>query len=309
MSASRLLALAAALLALSCDPGGASSDILQACKDYGYAYCTRLEACSPTATQERFGSTATCESLEVSSCVDALIAPSTGATAAGREACTSALPEWACSDFIYSQNPPPACAPPTGALPDGAACAVLAQCQSGYCGYPTGVACGTCAPAPQPGDSCAEIQCPSGLTCEASACVAYGQVGAACTSTAPCNEGLSCTAGTCEVGVTMVGATCSFTGAGCDFFGGLVCDAETGKCVTAKLAGPGQACGLVAGQQISCVTGSCTRGVCIADVPVGGACEIGQSGAPSCISSSRCTVSVAGGTSGTCQQSGSSACQ
>jgi hypothetical protein len=71
------------------------------------------------------------------------------------------------------------------------------------------------------------------------------------------------------------------------------------------LAGPGEACGTVADQPESCAQGSCVRGACVARPTYGEACNLeGQS----CISPAHCVVED-GGTSGTCQVEGATACQ
>ena len=306
MKIPRLAVLVGALV-LSCSPadvGGSAA--AQACQDYAYAYCAQLQTCSPTALQQRFVTVKTCESLYQTSCLNGLALASTGTTAAGREACASVLPSWGCADFLHAQNPPPACVVPSGALPNGAACASYSQCQSAYCGYAAGKACGTCAPAPQPGDSCATNQCTTGLACMTIGltCAAYAGAGAPC-ATAPCDEGLACVGGTCAIGVTVIGMPCDPNAAGCDIFNGLGCSGATKTCVTETLAQSGQACGMVAEQPTSCLGGNCQHGVCIGNVPAGGACTIG--GAP-CISNARCIV-PAGATSGTCLVSGSIACE
>jgi hypothetical protein len=302
MKIPRLAAALALALAPSCSP----ADVDPACQSYAFAYCARLKQCSPTALQMRFGTAETCEMLYQTPCINGISLPSSGSTVAGREACTSALADWDCTDFIFGENPPPACAVASGALPNGVSCATASQCQSGYCGFPAGSACGTCAPEPQPGDSCAITQCPSGLSCANPplTCQARAGAGASCAAPTPCDDGLVCVSGTCEIAVTMLNAPCNADGAGCDIYSGLGCSGTPSACTTATLAQPGQPCGEIAGQTISCFVGNCTRGVCVGLVAAGGACEI--DGAP-CMSNTRCVV-PAGSTTGTCQFSGSALC-
>jgi len=306
----KILALAclAAALVLSCSPADVVSPAIQeACRGYAYAYCTQLETCSPAAVQIRYQSTEVCESLLNATCQGAATAPSSGFTVADREACTSVIPSWPCPDFLYVQNPPPQCQATTGALADGASCADSQQCQSGYCGLPAGSACGTCGPVPQPGDSCASTQCPSGLACVGAPpiCAAYVEVGGACQTSAPCNAQLTCVAGKCVAALKTLGEACTYSGPGCDEYSGLSCNGVSTTCQTATIAQPGQACGTVGGQEAYCVTGGCVRGVCVGDVPVGGACEVG--GTP-CVDDARCIVPAGEGTSGTCQINGTSVC-
>jgi hypothetical protein len=315
------LAALAATLALSCSPAdvadtsGVSSAIADGCAEYAYAYCTKLASCSSTVLQQRWGSTTGCESIEKTSCVNALTAPQTGATLAGREACMAALPQWDCTDFIDSQNPPPACHIATGPLANGASCAVSPQCQSSFCGLPTGSACGTCADVPQSGASCADSECPQGLNCLGTppTCLAPAETGDSCLSTAYCTDGLTCVGftvsppvpGICKPSVTTSGTVCSASESNCDYYSGLACNAVSSLCETLKLYEPGQACGEVTEQESSCVGGVCTRGVCVAYVPPGGACELDG---PTCTPDTSCIVSADGGTSGTCQARGASAC-
>ncbi len=314
------LAALAATLALACSPanvvsggggsggGGVSATaIAGSCSDYAYAYCGHLQTCSPTALETRFGNAKACEAIEEAQCTNAATAPSSSFTLGGKAACTQALADWDCSDFLHSANAPPACQTAPGPLAEGAVCSVAAQCQTGFCGVPAGSGCGTCLPVPQAGASCAVIQCPNGLLCTGTPliCTAYVGAGVACSSTVPCNTGLSCVGGTCQPAVTVAGAPCVFDGAGCDFFSGLACNAQSATCQTARLEGPGDACGVVENQNASCIMGSCPRGACVADVPPGGACNLTG---PECLSPSHCVVSADGGTSGTCELYGSVVC-
>jgi hypothetical protein len=229
-------------------------------------------------------------------------------------ACIQALPNWACADFLLGQNTPPGCDEALGLRANGSPCAVRQQCQSGYCGWAAGAACGTCATPPQPGDSCAMTECPNGLSCTGAGptCVAYAQVGESCSTSAPCSDGLTCvtsanaSSGTCQAGPATLGASCTFGGAGCDFYAGLTCNAASGTCVTAQFGTAGEACGEVENQFAYCVAGTCARGQCSPYVPIGGACDL--RGGAECMASSRCMLPGDGGTTGTCEVNGSLPC-
>jgi hypothetical protein len=294
------------------DSGASDAAAVKACAEYAYAYCAWLGTCSSYELQFRFDSTTTCEAIENALCLAGFAAPATGSTLAGREACTSILQQqgqgWACADFIFGLNPPPDCQIAKGSLPNGATCAEVTQCQSGYCGYLAGGACGTCAPAPQAGGSCALTACPTGLNCLGSppVCTAISLLGGACGPAQRCNAGLSCVSNVCQASVTAMNLPCSFTGAGCDIYDGLACNAASGTCLTATLAQPGQACGIVEDQNAPCVVSTCVRGVCVGNVPLGGACDL--TSGPPCFSSTRCVVSTDGGTSGTCQLNSVATC-
>jgi hypothetical protein len=283
------------------DSGDASSAAEQVCKQYAYARCTRIQTCSPTAILFDYDDVATCETYFTASCVLGQLSPSTGASPATVQACIADLPNWACSDLVFGENIPPGCSTPQGSLVNGTACSVNAQCQSAWCGRLAGSSCGTCGPLPQPGDPCAgEGSCGSGLTClPARTCATHAEVGAACNATQPCDEGLTCTAGICQAGVATAGALCTIQGPGCDEYAGLACNGATGVCETLVVATAGEACGIVANQLQDCQAAVCTRGVCVGDAPLGGACDLVAG--PSCTSFAVCVVTSDGGTGGTCQ--------
>jgi hypothetical protein len=291
-----------------------SSAVEQACEAAAYARCTRLETCSTPALELRFGDIRTCESTFRQVCINTFTAPSTGATLASSAACTAAIPNWACSDYVYNQNIPPPCQSTIGPRSNGSVCSVNPQCQTGFCALPVNGACGTCEASPPAGASCAQRVCPQTLTCTSGTltCTPFVQVGGMCSANEPCNEGLACVAsgpaasGVCEQGVQTQGGACAFLGAGCDFYSGLVCNAQSSTCQTAAFAGPGEACGVVANQSTPCIAGTCLRGACVANIAVGGACDI--AGGPPCLQNARCIVASDGGTTGICQLNGATNC-
>jgi hypothetical protein len=333
----RTLLLFAATFAAACSPAnvggvdaGPSAD--QACADWSYARCSRLQSCSPTAVELRYGDVTTCEALMKTNCVANLAAPSTGSTTAGLEECVQAVPNWDCGDFIFSQNPPPECQQATGALAAGAQCAFQAQCQSGFCAIVPGAACGACAAAPQPGDPCAQLtSCGPTLQCNtvSATCLTVAQAMAECAPDQSCAIGNECigdnlmtgASGTCEPAGESVGAPCHSTpddaGAAteCDFYAGLTCDNQSQKCAPVQFVGAGQPCNYVESQSQSIYCGSggkClsatpgAQGTCAGASPLGGACDLVMG--PECVSPSRCIVGAEGGTSGTCQVTDATAC-
>jgi len=312
----------AVVLELGCSPanvGGPGTTsggltVQQSCQDSAYARCMHLEDCSASALQSRYGNTTTCRAIFEQICANVLTAPSTGASPQQTELCATDIPNWTCSDFLFNENIPPSCQPALGQLSNGSSCADNQQCASGYCALPLNAACGTCQPVPAIGASCAQFVCPVSLTCVAGTqtCQAFLEVGAMCNADLPCNDGLTCVGatstalGVCEQGVQTSNASCDFTGAGCDFYAGFACNALSSTCQTAVLAGPGQACGTVAYQATYCSNGSCIRGACEENIPVGGACNV-DSGPP-CATSSRCIVPADGGATGSCQLNGATVC-
>ena len=296
---------------------------LRACADNAYARCTRLAACSPIAVQLRFGDLATCESIFKQFCLNNLAAPSTGATTATAEGCALAIPNWDCADYLFTQNMPPECGTAVGTLPMGAACAFPGQCQSAFCAIVPGAACGTCAPAPQAGDSCENLAtCGLVLSCEAATgkCAAFAPLDAPCGPGLPCGAGLGCVGGnvmpngtgTCQQTTETAGGACVPTGPGCDFYAGLVCNSASSTCAHVQLANGGQSCGDVNHQtayctaQGDCVGGGPAPGVCRASAPVGGACDLAQG--PHCIPPARCIAAPGGGKGGTCLVPSASLC-
>ncbi len=283
-------------------PGDAASPD-QLCKDYAYARCTRIQTCSTTAILIEFGSVATCQAYYAQTCDLSLSAPSTNTTTAHTIACTAAIANWPCSDIIFAENTPPACITIAGNLASGATCAISTQCQSAWCARPYGSACGTCTAPPVAGSPCmVGVECGPGLSCYNKACEPHAPLGAQCGPTSSCDDGLTCVSGVCSAGVTTLGAACSPTGAGCDEYAGLACNAQSGTCQTLQVVGGGQACGEVENQNQICLAGSCTHGTCVAGAPLGAPCPL--DGTASCISFAECVATSDGGTTGTCQVAG-----
>jgi hypothetical protein len=296
--------------------GGVSAE--RACADSAYARCTQVQSCSTSAVQFRFGDLHTCETVYQAVCLATLIAPSTGATTATVEACVPDIAKWPCVDFLFNQNPPPACQRQIGLLADGSPCGLGQQCQSAFCSIDSGHMCGACGPAPKPGDSCANLAtCGSALNCMSATfeCQSYVEMGGGCSLGLPCAAGLACVGynmqtsapGICQPATATPGAACSFVGAGCDVFAGLSCNAHTQTCGTAQIGAPGQACGLVANQEAYCASsGVCVAGSCQGSAGLGAPCDFVKG--PFCIDLERCIADVDGGTSGTCQTPSGSTC-
>jgi hypothetical protein len=312
---------AGATLDASPGSGDAGITLARACADGAFARCSRLQTCSASALQFRYGDLHTCETLFQDSCLEINTAPSTGTTTATIEACAQAIsgPSWSCGDYLVNQNPPPACSRQSGSLPNGSPCGLGQQCQSAFCSIAAGQMCGTCAAAPQPGDSCANLtDCGPVLNCipASQKCEGYALIGGACSPGLPCAVGLACvgynvqsdTTGTCQPESTTADAGCSFQGAGCDVFAGLSCNAQTQTCGTALVVGAGAACGLVANQEAYCAAaGTCVEGACQASAGVGEPCDVANG--PSCITLARCVLGGDGGTSGTCRIPSASTCK
>ena len=308
--------------------GDAGMTAAQACADNAHQRCTRLQTCSATELQIRYGSESACEMGEKSSCMLTLAEPSNGKTVADVEACAQAFAVWDCTDYLNGQKTPPACVQRTGPFANGTTCAVSGQCQTGFCAIAPGAGCGTCTAVPPADASCAPLTvCGPGLTCtsDTKSCVALAAQGAACGKGAPCGAGLSCVGanattnvmGTCQRAVETSGATCDptlKTGPGCDRNAGLVCNGSSKTCQPVVLASAGQSCGYVTPQTAYCsADGVCVGasganpGTCTAAATAGAACDTASG--TSCISPGRCVGSSGdGGITGTCQYAGAQTC-
>lgn len=303
------------------DAGGGDgpTNLVQAAQDRAYAYCARLQFCSPTAVQLRFGTLQTCQSILSALYGAEVVLPQSGVTISSLEACTAAIGSsmtsgWNCEDIINNVSAPPECTGFAGPRAMGAPCAVGAQCQSSFCAAAPGAGCGACAPVPQQNAQCATQSCGQGdLVCTtAQTCVPYAGMGQQCSAgTQPCGAGLTCvgavgtTPGECAAATQVMLDACLFTMAGCDIFSGLACNASTGVCETARIANPGEACGVVGFQPATCAVGDCIRGVCVGRVPFGGSCNL--DGGPPCMDSTRCVIAD-GGAEGTCEVLGMATC-
>jgi hypothetical protein len=308
-------------------PSSGGVSVAQSCADNAHQRCARLQSCSATDMQLRYGTERACETRETANCTAGLTAPMNGNTPAAVEACASAYAAWACEDYLDNQNVPQPCQQQLGPVVNGGSCAVSGQCESGFCAVAPGSACGTCAGVPKVGASCARLtSCGPGQTCtsDTATCVPFGVRGSACGKGAVCGVGLSCvgaesatsTPGVCLPAGEQVGAACDpqeHTAAGCDRNAGLVCNSSSKTCRPVFIASVGQPCGNdVDDQPVYCqAEGVCqgatgTRpGTCVAAADDGAACDT-VSG-PGCVIPARCIGD--GGTSGTCQYSSAQTCR
>ncbi len=296
---------------------GADAGSATVCEASAYAKCTKLSGCSKAYLENRYGTVAVCEQVMRADCIAGTNAPGSGQTTEQINGCTAVVADpngnWDCDDYIFSQNTPAACATPAGSLANGASCLVSGQCQSTFCNVPSGGSCGTCAAPLQLHDSCATSNCPASFICESTTktCETYSQLGASCGAGVSCAVGLTCTPGvdgsTCQSGVDTQGQGCVFSGPGCSFSDGLVCNIQSSTCQGVQFVAPGGACGQVSGQQAYCSGGTCTFGNCVADGLAGQPCSMAANGG-TCITGTRCITPADGGTTGTCQVIGQGTC-
>jgi hypothetical protein len=303
--------------------------VMASCAAEAMAECAKLESCSTLLMQTRYGSVDTCNTRLTATCLNALEAPSTGATPKAAEACSKAFESWACDDYLSNISPPSACIQKTGTRANGAACAFPAQCTTGFCALSPRSDCGVCAALPKAGDSCADLtSCGQGLVCFSTAkvCGTYGTSGASCGTDSPCGPHLSCIGadtktgakGECAASVSVVGTACDpklETGPGCDYDGGLTCNTESKQCEPIVVSSGTGPCDFDNHQYAVCsASGTCTTseagvtGMCVPAAADGKVCSI-ATGGQTCLLPSRCIVSTDGGTSGICQVEAAPSCK
>ena len=316
--------------------GGSSTTDETACGDQANAVCALRDSCSPGFNvKDLYGTDTVCQERNKQSCLNGLNGTGTGNTVAHVEACSTAYPTEACSDF-FDGNPVAACVPPAGTLATGAACGGAAQCTSTYCAVTSTTVCGTCQPLPAAGAPCQvladcgrDLGCaiPTGAT--SGTCTPFLASGGAClTGTTLCSNSLGCvgddpatsTMGMCMTNGATVGAACDGsrkTMAACNNSMGLVCiptaaGSAVGTCQNIAFVGSGKTCGTIGTPETSFVDcsagGLCMKaaptdktGTCVAPAQDGAACNNDPSIGPPCLSPAKCVVpSGSAGTAGTC---------
>ncbi len=250
----------------------------------------------------------TCEDREALGCEEGLAAPMTAATSTTVSACAQAIGAEVCT-AILAADTPDACLAPHGAAAAGAPCQTSAQCTTGFCATDKTALCGTCAPTPAAGDSCATSGCGPSMRCVAQTqlCAVPVASGGACGRGSPCADGLACVGatmmmanGTCTAQLATAGAACdpkNKTAADCNPDDGLACDSATNTCVAQPFAAPGGACGALGTVNTRCSGGeSCTvatgqtTGTCVAPAADGAACD--ATVGPGCQFPARCVANV-----------------
>jgi hypothetical protein len=305
-----------AVFALLAGPGCNSVTADQACTDLAKARCLQLQSCAPARVSSVYADLATCEAREKLSCMPSLGAPGTSATPDRYEKCASALGASACTS-LFARNPPTECVPQPGKLADGAACGDDAQCASTYCEMlsapPSNNICGVCGPRALAGGACAgDVDCDFGLTCAngvgLGVCVSYGDVGATCDGAHPCSPPNACVSGACmaPVGASMM---CDRIAQNCDPTQALYCNAQS-VCAVRTFAAAGEPCdGFVqcAAGGWCAASGNTLRGICLATVADGAACNPHQNNMPDCQQPARC-LGIDGAMDGICTLPNPAAC-
>jgi hypothetical protein len=305
--------------------GGLTAD--QACAMLAQAECGKRDSCSNgTSITRVYGEMSVCLTRSALQCTARLAAPNTGANAQAVSKCAADYATLSCNDFFDGKLP--ADCTPSGPGANGAPCAFNGQCATAYCGGTMNALCGSCAPQPAPGDSCADSLCGPGQNCIGATmtCAAVGNLNGSCDSNDPCGNGLSCvgvsstnTQGTCEVALGTAGAACGGgTMPGCNGSLGLACVGASGSkiCVTITYVGDGMPCGNLSNTAFAlCKAGTCYTGTGVASGSQMGTCKLDAiEGAscdtvfgPACMTPARCVVGD-GGSSGLCTLPTASGC-
>jgi hypothetical protein len=255
--------------------GGLTAD--QACTSLATAICNKTSSCFPFAFKVNYADLASCIVRAKQSCVPALAAPGTGATAAKIDDCAKGFTAQSCADDRIGARPA-ACAF-SGTLAAGIACGSSAQCATGYCKLTT-PSCGVCSNRVAATGACSvDPDCVDGHSCVAGACVALKAVGAVCNPNQPCFPGLYCKAGVCAVAPTSLNAACDGTNVdSCDFYAGVYCN-DSSVCGQVQTTSAGSMCGLTSTTATVCVAqGTCRAnggliGTCVAPAEDGQSCN------------------------------------
>lgn len=297
-SATILATVGSFAIACSSPDGGSSSSAEGACAQYASALTSFMSRCGGSNVGVN-------EARMKLACASALSVNGTSITPQNVSACANAVKDLSCTgDFDEIA----ACDFPPGKLADGTACVSSDQCASEWCKQGDAT-CGVCTARVAIGGTCtSDSRCVAGATCSAGKCVAevknpaggscdsakgescqsglycdfstdtckaYVAAGGACSTSARCQQDLTCdpTSKTCvKPTLAAEGQTCSFT-VRCQ--SGLVCDPSAMKCAKLTMVPPGGTCG---GALQRCEEGSCNEATnkCPTVIPDGGACVAGD---------------------------------
>ncbi|WP_394832878.1 hypothetical protein LVJ94_40890 [Pendulispora rubella] len=273
---------------------GVSAD--QAATDAASAICDALQKCSPVVIQVAYGDVATCKTRQKLGVLPALSANGTSLTPSGLAACARDLQGASC-DQVTSRNIPESCRTKPGKLADGAACGSDQQCQNRLCRKEVSSSCGVCSKLGAAGDTCRiNEDCDFGLGCNNGKCRAFQATSQTCNADQRCNPTTACKSGTCGT-PAEAGQDCTAVGLESECYAakGLACGLSN-KCIQVQFVAPGQACGVVGGNFVSCAGGGrCTaptsQGTCAAPAADGSPCEDDVDG-PGCVAPARCIGKV-----------------
>lgn len=228
-------------VALACSSDPETKTEAAACAEYASAYLGWVAKCGGSlsdAGQQHV------EARRAQYCTSLLSLPGVAATSDDMMDCARVYRSASCAT---TGSAAPKCNFKNGTLADGAACVTDEQCVSGSCETMPGSSCGACEPRTAIGGACSiTAPCASGLTCSTTTMTCVEIVrngpGGSCdwTEGQICEPGLDCepTSKTCkERGAA--GAACSSI-APCA--SGLTCSAMSRTCVEVTILREGEAC-------------------------------------------------------------------
>jgi hypothetical protein len=259
------------------------AEFVAACEAQETLICAKYFECASDGLGEHFyGDLAGCVAHRTSTCTAFYRAD--GATAADLDACTAALGDPTCDEFVrywYDAlgwaDYPEECVY-RGVRSEGEPCETFDQCASGLCSVEPDD-CGVCEAEPSEGDSCSSY-CQIGFACIGGTCVVLGDVGDACDGSNPCHSASWCDGGVCAA-VLHEGDACDPNNIGCAY-DVPVCAPLNQVCAhTGPAGGLGDSCWVAADGslnlcndahcEISEVTG---EGACVAAAGEGEECNL-----------------------------------
>jgi hypothetical protein len=229
--------------------------------------CGKMRDCAPGWLSYLYGTFENCgtRSSTMANWLSAL--PCASPDIASVASCTDAWKSLTCSNYFTAD--PDVCWT-AGKLLPGSPCNSGEQCDSMFCKLKEyGWSCGTCAPMPVAGATCAnDYDCGRGLWCMADGtCQKPSNEGQSCSNTLSCRNDLNCIGGQCVTPPSTSGASCNNAGQQyCAFAQNLTCPASTNKCIPIVWAADGLSCPTTATQSTyctehgSCINSSCTSG-------------------------------------------------
>jgi hypothetical protein len=277
------------------------TNLSQAESDLATAICQQLQNCTPFLLQILYGDVPGCTARFLLTVQPEVGVNGSNITSSELEACATGYTSESCSQ-LFDGVSPSGCSI-TGTLPNGTACGVGLQCQSGYCKLTSGTTCGVCTTKSTAGNACTTNgDCPQGYYCKSSICAANVTQGGACTT----DGGLVClgqyycdtNSSTCQTPSTDAGTGCSFKNALiCAAGAGLFCNGST--CQQIGVAAIGSQCGLslapisltACADGGSCALTSQTQGTCFAPAADGTACAT-DGGQPNCLGPATCVSGI-----------------
>jgi hypothetical protein len=261
---------------------GGTVTVDQACERDEASYCGKFEACAVFALQTLYGDAATCKARDRLWCKASLGVQDTSQTPEGIATCADAVDAQSCDDFNAGVLPD-VCKPKPGPRAAGVACSSGLQCESLSCKASPNSTCRVCTARMPNGSACTvSSDCESGR-CSQKKCVPQVGEGAACASgVSVCDFSAICLNAVC-VKVLKPGAACDPMADACDSGNyGAMCDPQSRTCkAVRKVVGAGQPCGdLPEGPTDCSAFGTCaltdpsaTVGTCIAALPDGAPCD------------------------------------